>query len=267
MAQHILVAPALEVQSGTHLQQKVLRVVEPRGVSGPAPQQQRIGEERDCARRGQIAKGTGCILHVGLELVQRVVEFRVALLDQGEQRAQDEGVRVRLVKDRAEALEHGARARHRPRVEQRQEKLRVVGLEALKILDVAHLVSDDDAKIPQRVQEAVHEALFGRTYAVSKEQEEIDIRVEAEMTASVSAERDHRDRALVRTGIGEHLPDQPVDTIRVTLERAAPARAARGGGAQLHEGRVERCSQRRTGRIRLAYRHEGNIRGLARTII
>ena len=52
-------------------------------------------------------------------------------------------MRLGLVKHRAEALEHRARARNGTRVEQRQEELGVVGLDLLKILDVAHLVTDD----------------------------------------------------------------------------------------------------------------------------
>ena len=248
-------------------QQEVLRVVEPRRVRRSAPQQQRIGEHRDRARRGEIAKRAGRVLHVGLELIQRVVEFRVALLDQREQRAQDERVRARLVEDRAEPLEHRARARHRPRVEQRQQELGVVGLELLKILDVADLVADHDAEIPERVQKAVHEALFGRADAVAEEQEQIDVRVQAQVTAPVSAKRDDRERPVVRTGVGEQLPDQRVDAIGVPLERAAAAGAARDRGAQLLPRGIERGSQRRTGRIRLRYGHDGDIPGLARTII
>ena len=198
VAQHVLVAPALEVQRRAHAQQEILRIVEPRGVRRAAAQQQRIGEQRNRARRGQVAQRARRFLHVGFELVQRRVELRVALVDQREQRAQDERVRLGLVKHRAEPLEHRARARDRTRVEQRQQELRIVGLEPLKILDVAHLVTDDDAEIPQRVEKRVDEPLFGGADAAAEEQQQIDIRVEAEVPAAVAAERDDGDRTVIR---------------------------------------------------------------------
>ena len=38
------------------------------------------------------------------------------------------------------------------RVEQRQQELGIVGFELLKIVDLAHLVADDHAQIPQRME-------------------------------------------------------------------------------------------------------------------
>ena len=169
-----------------------------------------------------------------------------------------------LVKHRAEALEHGARARDGPRVEQREQELRVVGLELLEILDVAHLVPDDHAEVPQRVQEAVDEALLRGADAAAEEQQQIDVGVQAEMAAAVAAERDDGHRPVVRARVGEQLADQRVDAIGVALEGAAAAGAARDRRAQLLPRGVERCLQRRAGRIRPRYRHAGNIPGLAR---
>ena len=59
-----------------------------------------------------------------------------------------------------------------------------------KILDVAHLVTDDDAEIPQRVEKPVDETLLGGADAAAEEQQEIDVRVQAEVPAAVAAERD-----------------------------------------------------------------------------
>ena len=76
-----------------------------------------------------------------------------------------------------------------------------------------------------------------------------------------------RDRTVIRTRVGEELADQRVDTIGISLERAAAAGAARDRGAQLLPRGVERRLQRSAGRIRLRYRHAENIPGLAGTII
>ena len=103
-----------------------------------------------------------------------------------------------LMEERAETLEHGARARHRTRVEQRQKELRIVGFEPLEIVDVAYLVPDDHAKIPERIEEAVHETFFRRRRCRRQRTEQVDVGVEAEMPAAVSAERHHGELARRR---------------------------------------------------------------------
>ena len=161
---------SLEVERRPHAQQKVFGVVEARRISGSAPQQQRIGEQRDRARRGQVAKGARGLLHVGLELIQRPVERCVALLDELEQRLQDERVRAGRVEHRRETVEEIAFASDRPGIEQGEEKLRVVGLELLEVAQLANLVSDDDAQVPERVEKGTQKRLFRRPDA-SRERE------------------------------------------------------------------------------------------------
>src|SRR5204862_6312018 len=136
----------------------------------------------------------------GLELIERRVEARVAVVDQLQQRAQDERVRGRLVKHGAEALEHGADAGDRPRIEQRQQELGIVGLELLEILDGAHLMTDDDAEIPERVERAVDEPLLARADAAAEQQQQIAGGVKTEVTAPIAAERAAGNRPLARAG-------------------------------------------------------------------
>src|SRR5206468_3984883 len=155
----------------------------------------------------------------------------------------------------------------RSRSAQRQEELRVVGLEPLKIIDLAHLVTDDHAEIPQRVEKPVDETLLGGADAAAEEKQEIDIRMQTEVPAPVAAERDDGDRTVIGTRVGKELADQGVDPIGVPLKGAAPAGAARNRGAQLLPRGIERCLQGGAGRTGLRYGHEGNIRGTARTII
>src|SRR5258705_12061986 len=85
VAQHVLVAPAFQVQRRAHAQEKILRIVESRGVRRAAAQQQRVGEQRNRARGGQVAQRARRFLHIGFELVERPVELRVALVNQSQQ--------------------------------------------------------------------------------------------------------------------------------------------------------------------------------------
>ena len=168
VAEHVLVALGLEVQRRSDPQQKVLGVVEPRRIGRPAPQQQRIGQQRDRPRRRQVAQRARRFLDVRLQLVERGVEPRVPLLDQLQQRRQDVRVRRRRVEQRVEPVEQRPRAGHRPRVEQRQQELRVVGLELREVVELAHLMADDDAEVPERVQERAQEPLLRRADAARR---------------------------------------------------------------------------------------------------
>src|SRR5262249_14155369 len=89
LAQHRLVAVALEMQRRSHPQQEILGIVESSGIGGTATKQQRIGQQRDRAIRREVTKCPGSLFHVRLELIQRVVELSVPLLNQREERPQD----------------------------------------------------------------------------------------------------------------------------------------------------------------------------------
>ena len=171
VAEHVLIALRLEVQDRADAQQKVLGVVEPTRVGGTALQQQRIGQHRDRPRRHQIAKRARRLLHVGLELIQRLVESRVPLLDQREQRLKNVGVRRGRVEHRREPVEERARAANEPGIEQRQQEFRVVRLEIREFVELAHLVTDHHPEIPERMQKRAKEALLGRPDAAFEEQQ------------------------------------------------------------------------------------------------
>src|SRR5207237_605634 len=192
-------------------QQKILRIVKSRHVGGASTQQERIGQQRNRARGREIGQRAVRFFHVGLELIKRRVELCVAFVDQSQQRAQDERVGVGLMKDDAEALEDRARSGDVTRVEQREEELRIVAFELTEILDVTHLVADDNAEIPERIEEAVDEALLRGADAAAEEEQEIDIRVQAQVAAPVAAERDDGNGPVVRTRVSKQLADQRID--------------------------------------------------------
>ena len=265
VAEHVLVAARFEVQDRSHPEQEIFRVFEPAGVRRSAPQQQRIGQRGDGARRHHVAQRARRFLHVRFELVQRRVELRVALFDQLQQRPDDIGVGRGAVKHRTQPLEQLSRAGDQARIEQRQQELRIVGLQVRELVELPHLVADDDAEVPERVQESAQEPLLGRPDASAEQHEQIDVGMQAEMPPAVSAERDHRHRPLRHAGVAVKLPQQFVDAVGMALERRAAAGAARDLRAQLVARRIESrpgCGAGTGSRLR--HRHAANISGFRR---
>ena len=264
VAEHVLVAARFEMQDRTHAQEEVLGVFESAGVGRAAPQQQRIGERRDGARRHHVAQRTGRLLHVGLELIQRRVELRVPLRDQLQQRPHDVGMRRRPVKHRPEPVEQLRGARDQTRIEQRQQELGVVGLEVGKLVQLPHLVADDDAEVPERVEKAAKEALLRRPDPATEQHQQVDVGMKTEVAPAVAAERDDGHWPLRRACVRIELPQQRVDAIRMAFERRAAARPARDVRAQLVPRRVEsRPGCRARAGSRLRHRHGANISGFS----
>ena len=58
-----------------------------------------------------------------------------------------------------ELLEQRGGAGHKPGIQQREQKLRVVDFEVGELIDLADLVTDHDTEVPQRVQELTQQPL------------------------------------------------------------------------------------------------------------
>ena len=219
----VLIATRIQMQRRTHAQQEILRLIDSRRIGWPPPQQQRIGQHCDRARRCQVAERTRRLFHIGLELIQRRVEPCVPHIDQFEQRLQDVRVRRGGMKHATKPLEQHPKPGHRARVEQRQQELGVVRLQRRELVELTHLVSDHDAEIPQRIQECSQE-LF--VYASAEQDQKVDIRVETQMASAVASERQHHDLVVRTADFGKQLPQHGVDAVGVTLERRSPPYAA-----------------------------------------
>ena len=154
----------------------------------------------------------------------------------------------RGVKQRAEAIEERARAGDRPRIEQRQQELGVVGLQPIEVVQLAHLMADDHAEVPQRVEEAAEELLFVGADAAAEEHEQVDVGLQTQMPPAVATERQHRDLRVRRRDVGEQLPQHRIDAIGIALERGTTARTSQRIRLELGSGGVER-------------RHEGGRAG------
>ena len=240
VAQHVLIASGVEMQGRSHAQQEVLGLIEARRIRRTAAKQQRVGQHRDRARRREISQRPRRFLHVGLELIQRVVEGRMTLIDQLEERLEDVGVGRGGVKQHAETVEERARAGDRTRIEERQEKLRIVGLQPAEVVQLTDLMADDDTQIPERVEEATEELLLIGTDAAAKEHEQVDVGLQTQMASAVPAERQHRDLRVRPRHVGEQLAEHGIHTIGIALERGATAGTPQRVRLELGSSGIER---------------------------
>src|SRR5262249_17827462 len=116
---------------------------------------------------------------------------------------------------------------------ERHQKLRVVDLQAVELVDLPHLVADDEAEIPERMQNRAQRLLFVDTQMAAEKDQEVDVGMEAELTASVAADGDDGDRLLRARRGGKHLPDHRVEAVGEARERRAAAVSAQDVVAQL----------------------------------
>ena len=61
------------------------------------------------------------------------------------------------MKQHSKPIEQHTKPGDRARVEQRQQEFRIIGFESRELVEFPDLVSDDDAEIPERVQERAQE--------------------------------------------------------------------------------------------------------------
>ena len=75
-------------------------------------------------------------------------------------------------------------------------------LEPGEVVHLADLMADREAQIPQRMQDCAHPAFFRGSDLAVEQEEDVDVRLQAELPPAVAAERD--DEAGVPGGrVGE----------------------------------------------------------------
>ena len=150
VAQHIQIASHIEVQPRTDAHEKFLGVAQAIGrlvarrTAAIAPKLQ------DRPRGPNIAQRAGPFFHVGLELIQRVVELAMPVIGQHDQRLENlrMPLAARALQDRVEATGKLAITGERPQVRKRQEKFRIVCLEAIKIGQLTDMMAHRESQIP-----------------------------------------------------------------------------------------------------------------------
>ena len=74
------------------------------------------------------------------------------------------------------------------------------------------MLTDGQAEVPERLEQRADEAFVARRHRVLEQNQEIDVRVQAERPAPITAERAERERgARVDAGILGQLLDERVD--------------------------------------------------------
>ena len=92
-----------------------------------------------------------------------------------------------------EPLEQIEIAGNRPRVERGEQELGVADVELVEVGELAHLMSDHQLHVPERLQHGVDEALFVPADGGSEQNHQVDVRMQAKRPAAVAAERaDHQ---------------------------------------------------------------------------
>jgi hypothetical protein len=224
MCELVLVPFAFEVQNRSDAKQKVLGLVYPPHIFRSPAQEGRIGERRNPSHCRQITKRSRCFLDVGFELIERRVELGISLVDERAEGRDNMSVRAGVAKGRLKPVEEFAVAGNEPGVYERHQEFRIIHFEPPEFLDFADLVSDDEAEIPERVQNRTDQALFGLVEMAAEEQEQIDVRVKTELSSAVAADGNDGHRPVDSRCREKQLPQDPVEAIREPGEcRAAAA--------------------------------------------
>ena len=128
------------------------------------------------------------------------------------------------------ALEQPLVAGDQPQVEQRQQELGVAGVGLVELVELADVVADREADVPQRLQQRVDEALLRRRDRLLDDDQQIDIRMQTRRPPAVAAKRaDDERRAGVLARRFRQLLDDRVDLRGVAcLKVAAAAPGGRG---------------------------------------
>ena len=197
VGQHVHVAAALEMQNRADALQELFGLVElpggaiELGVGAAWLQQPDVPGGRDVAQAARRA------LDVGFELVDRLVERRVPLVDELQQGVEQPPpvVGTKAADPAVEALEEPLVAGDEADVEQRQQELDVAEVERRRlgeVREVPDVLTDGQAEIPQRLQQGADEALLARPHRVLEQEQQVDVGMEAERPPAVAPERAHR---------------------------------------------------------------------------
>ena len=130
VAEHVVMPPRLEVQDRAHAQQKLLGVLERAQARSALAEQHRVGQLGNRLGAEQIAKPSRRLLQVGLELIERVVEARVAFVDEPLERVERARRGVRRIGRGHELIEERRIADDGSGIGQREQEFRIVVREA-----------------------------------------------------------------------------------------------------------------------------------------
>jgi hypothetical protein len=101
------------------------------------------------------------------------------------------------------------------------------------------------------MQKGPEKRLFSGTDATAEQHQKVDVGVQAQMPATVSAEREHDDVRIQSPRFGKEPTEHRVDAIGVTLERGSSSGPSEHLGLELRPRRIEGRDERRRARTGL----------------
>ena len=227
VGQHIGVAARFDVQQRADAQQELLRFLQ-RVSRARALAFERLRMQRaEIARDGDVAKAARGALDVRFQLIERVIELCVALIDQLEQRLDHAlALATRSAVVRTDAVEERDVSGNRSCVEQSHQELGILQIRIVmvEVTKLSHLMTDDELQVPERLQHGVDESFLSPRQFVLEHDQQIDVRVQAQRSAPVSAEcADHQCLACVVARGFHKLPYEGIHLRGVGRLSRAPA--------------------------------------------
>ena len=255
--QHVVLVPGQEVQLVAHAPQEGQRLVG--GLLLPLRDEplveqlaQRAGAElgRGEPHRGvDIAQAARRLLDIGLAHVRRAAELAIALIALGERRLEELG-EVLLVdvlgEHLAEAIEEPPVPHEEPRLLHRRAARKVRPRHGETVRQAPDRVADLKPQVPERVEQALGDALSIRAHVAVVDDHEVEIGQRMELAAPVSAERHEHERDLRRAlalgvlrGQAVQRREESVHERGIRLDGLLTRGSAQVGGAEKSHVRVE----------------------------
>src|SRR5437762_12250345 len=97
------------------------------------------------------------------------------------------GVGPGMMERRLEPIIESAIAGDEARVDECHQEFGIVDLQLAELLDFAHLVSHDQAEIPQRMQERAQRVFLSGAEMAAEQHEQIDVRMQKKLAPAIPA--------------------------------------------------------------------------------
>jgi hypothetical protein len=194
-------------------------------------------------------KTPGGLLHVGLELVDGVVELGVPLVDERQEHIHQLGRAggVAAMNARAHVVEQAHVADEQPDVAERHQVLGIAFVDDIEVGQFTDVMPNGELQIPERLQHRLQKPFFRLPNRAVERNEQVEIGVQAEGAAAVAANRgDDPGGGRLRGGATRDVSHESIERSRKT-QVSGPAASSRP-----RVGRVGLARRRQTGRPRRA---------------
>ena len=177
VAQHVNVAASFEMDQRSDALQKILGILQRSTHPIRLRLERRRFEQTQMSRRHDVAETARGALEIRFELIDGAAELLVPLVNQLQQQIQDAAAVLlpNRAQPRLEALEELGIAREETGVEQREQELRIAGIELVELREIANVLADGEAQIPERLEQLADETLVGGGERLLEEDQQVNV--------------------------------------------------------------------------------------------